>query len=81
MRGEVVGTSQNILSGVKVFKAGGEIPQNVSYAIKIAQAHSLLDGIELPVGQQTSEIEQGADLLPILIDRALPSVVLVLVEL
>ena len=80
MRGEVVGVVSAILSGRKMLKAGADVPQSVSYAVKISLARVLLDGVTLPESSASSPPANGKDNLPELAEKARASVVLIMTE-
>lgn len=77
-RGNVVGITSAGLSATAMLKAGGSIPQNVNYAVKISYAQLLLDGVPdlsaklLTPGAQ--KLERSA-----IVDRTRRATVLILV--
>jgi S1-C subfamily serine protease len=80
LRGEVVGTIQSTLAAEWMLRQNRKIPQNVSYAVKTVEASKLLEGIHLPFPEKLEDAQDKIDILPQLVERAMASVVLILVE-
>jgi hypothetical protein len=58
LNGEVVGIVTSKLDAIRVFKWTGDLPQNVSYAVKFSYLKALIDSVtaqNYPINELTRE--------------------------